>query len=100
MSNIKFSGLKGQALAIKISDIPSMKEFKSVIPDYCFNSQTITSLGYLLQSTIIQGFLIAIGLAIPFTQRMIPIWILYAFLSGTTAMGFWVIAHECGHGAF
>ena len=77
-----------------------MKEFKSVIPDHCFNSQTITSLGYLLQSTIIQGFVIAIGLAIPFTQRMIPIWILYAFLSGTTAMGFWVIAHECGHGAF
>ena len=100
MSNIKFSGLKGQALAIEISDIPSMKEFKSVIPDHCFNSQTITSLGYLLQSAIIQGVVIAIGLAIPFTQRMIPIWILYAFLSGTTAMGFWVIAHECGHGAF
>ena len=100
MSNIKFSGLKGQALAIKISDIPSMKEFKSVIPDHCFNSQNITSLGYLLQTTIIQGFVIAIGLAIPFTQRMIPIWILYAFLSGPTAMGFWVIAHECGHGAF
>ena len=100
MSNIKFSGLKGQALAIKISDIPSMKEFKSVIPDHCFNSQTLTSLRYLLQSTIIQGIIIAIGLAIPLTQRMIPIWILYAFLSGTTAMGFWVIAHECGHGAF
>ncbi len=100
MSNIKFSGLKGQALEIKISDIPSMKEFKSVIPDHCFNPQSITSLGYLLQSTIIQGIVVAIGLSIPLTQRMIPIWILYAFLSGTTAMGFWVIAHECGHGAF
>ncbi len=100
MSNINFSGLKGQALATKISDIPSMKEFKSVIPDHCFNPQTIISLGYLLQSIIIQAVVIAIGLAIPFTQKMIPIWILYAFLSGTTAMGFWVIAHECGHGAF
>ncbi len=100
MSNIKFSGLKGQALEIKISDIPSMKEFKSVIPDHCFNSQTTTSLKYLLQTTIIQTIVVAIGLAIPFSQRMIPIWILYAFLSGTTAMGFWVIAHECGHGAF
>ena len=100
MSNIKFSGLQGKALEIKISDIPSMKEFKSIIPDNCFNPQTKTSLGYLLQSTIIQGIVIAIGLSIPFTHRMIPIWILYAFLSGTTAMGFWVIAHECGHGAF
>lgn len=100
MSNINFSGLKGQALAIKMGDIPSMKEFQSVIPDHCFKPQTITSLAYLLQSTIIQAIVIAIGLTIPFTQRMIPIWILYAFLSGTTAMGFWVIAHECGHGAF
>ena len=100
MSNINFSGLKGQALAIKMGDIPSMKEFQSVIPDHCFKPQTITSLAYLLQSIIIQAVVIAIGLTIPFTQRMIPIWILYAFLSGTTAMGFWVIAHECGHGAF
>ncbi len=100
MSNINFSGLKGQALEIKMGDIPSMKEFQSVIPDHCFKPQTITSLFYLLQSIIIQAIVIAIGLTIPFTQRMIPIWILYAFLSGTTAMGFWVIAHECGHGAF
>ncbi len=100
MSNINFSGLKGQALEIKMGDIPSMKEFQSVIPDHCFKPQTITSLAYLLQSIIIQAVVIAIGLTIPFTQRMIPIWILYAFLSGTTAMGFWVIAHECGHGAF
>lgn len=77
-----------------------MKEFQSVIPDKYFKPQTITSLGYLLQSFIIQAIVIAIGLTIPFSQRMIPIWILYAFLSGTTAMGFWVIAHECGHGAF
>ena len=76
MINVNFSGLKGQALEINISDIPSMQEFKSVIPDQCFNSQTITSLGYLLQSIIIQAIVIAIGLVIPFTQRMIPIWIL------------------------
>ena len=94
MSNINFSGLKGQALSIKMSDVPSMKEFQSVIPDKYFKPRTITSLGYLLQSIIIQAIVVAIGLTIPFSQRMIPIWILYAFLSGTTAMGFWVIAHE------
>ena len=81
-------------------DIPSMREFQSVIPDHCFNCNTRTSLGYLLQTFLIQAFVIAIGLTIPYTQSMIPIWILYAFISGTTAMGFWVIAHECGHGAF
>ena len=73
MSNIKFSGLQGKALEIKISDIPSMKEFKSIIPDNCFNPQTKTSLGYLLQSTIIQGIVIAIGLSLG--AMLIYIWI-------------------------
>ena len=100
MSNIKLSGLNGQALAIKKSDIPSMREFQSVIPDHCFNCDTRISMRYLLQSILIQAVVIAIGLRIPFTPQMIPIWIIYSFISGTTAMGFWVIAHECGHGAF
>ena len=100
MSNINFSGLKGKALTIKMSDIPSISQFQSVIPEHCFSNKTKTSLGYLLQSILIQAVVIAIGLKIPFTKSMIPIWILYALLSGTTAMGFWVIAHECGHGAF
>ena len=100
MSNIKFSGLKGQALLIQDKDIPSIKEFQNIIPDQYFKSNTKTSLRYLLQSALIQSLVAAIGLSIPFTPKMIPIWIIYALLSGTTAMGFWVIAHECGHGAF
>ncbi len=100
MSNIKFSGLKGQALEIEDKDIPSIKAFKEVIPDKYFKCDTKTSLRYFLQSTLIQFVVVAIGLSIPFTTKMIPIWIIYSLLSGTTAMGFWVIAHECGHGAF
>lgn len=100
LSKIKFSGLKGQALSIENSDIPSIKEFKDVIPNHYFKSNTKTSFMYLLQSSLIQLIVIIIGLHIPFTPKMIPIWIIYALLSGTTAMGFWVIAHECGHGAF
>ena len=100
MNNIKFSGLKGQALEIKNKDIPSIKEFQDVIPDNYLKCNTKTSLRYLLQSVLIQSLVVAIGFSIPFTQKMIPIWIIYSLISGTTAMGFWVIAHECGHGAF
>ena len=100
LSSIKFSGLKGQALLIEDKDIPSIKEFQDVIPDHYFKCNTKTSLRYLLQSAFIPSLVVAIGLSIPFTPKMIPIWIIYALLSGTTAMGFWVIAHECGHGAF
>ena len=100
MSNIKLSGLKGQALAIQTKDIPSIKEFKSVIPNRYLKCDTKTSLRYLLQSGLIQSLVVLIGLSIPFTSKMIPLWIIYSLISGTTAMGFWVIAHECGHGAF
>ena len=100
MSNIKFSGLKGQALAINKSDIPSIKEFQDVIPDHYFKCKTKTSLRYLLQSVSIQAVIILLGLSIPFNKTMIPVWVIYSLISGTTAMGFWVIAHECGHGAF
>ena len=100
LRNIKFSGLKGQALVIEDKDIPSIKEFQDVIPDHYFKCCTKTSLRYLFQTALIQLLVFGIGLSIPFTQKMIPIWVFYSLLSGTTAMGFWVIAHECGHGAF
>ena len=87
MSNIKFSGLKGLALAIDNKDIPSIKEFKDIIPDQYFNCDTKTSLRYLLQSALIQSLVVAIGLSIPFTPKMIPIWMIYSLVSGTTAMG-------------
>ncbi len=83
-----------------MGEIPRQSEISQVVPDRCFTRQTITSLAYLLQTLVIQVAVVAIGLAIPLTKAMIPVWILYAFLSGTTAMGFWVLAHECGHGAF
>ena len=62
----------------KRQDIPSIKEFQDVIPDHYFESNTKTSLRYLLQSALIQALVVAIGLSIPFTPKMIPIWIIYA----------------------
>ena len=29
-----------------------------------------------------------------------PLWVMYAIIQGTVCMGLWVLAHECGHGAF
>tara|TARA_Y100001978_G_C23700127_1_gene440264 strand:+ start:678 stop:1865 length:1188 start_codon:yes stop_codon:yes gene_type:complete len=100
LTNIKFSGLKGKALEIDSSDIPKLNEIKDVLPRHCFSVKTKTSLRYLFQSIFIQSLVVVIGLSIPFSFTMLPLWILYSLLSGTTAMGFWVLAHECGHGAF
>ena len=100
MSNINLSGLKGKALDISSSDIPTMNQIKDLIPKHYFRRKTISSLRFLVQSIFIQTFVIYIGFLIPFNKEMIPIWFLYSIISGTTAMGFWVLAHECGHGAF
>lgn len=34
------------------------------------------------------------------TMAYLPAWIAYAFVAGTCSTGCWVVAHECGHGAF
>ena len=94
------SGLNGKALDISLEDIPSRKEVRDAMPKHCFTRQTNRSLFYLSRTVFIQIFVVLIGLYIPLTKGMIPIWILYAILSGTTSMGLWVLAHECGHGAF
>ena len=41
LSNIKFSGLNGQALELENRDIPSIKEFKDVIPGHYFKLSLI-----------------------------------------------------------
>ena len=100
VTNILFSGLQGQALTVEMKDVPTMADVQRVVPDKCFTRNTPISLGYLLQSFCIQVLVVLVGFFIPLSQSMIPLWILYAIVSGTTAMGFWVLAHECGHGAF
>ena len=100
MKTTKLSGLRGKALQIDLKDIPTLREINNILPRHCFYINTATSMKFLLQSIFIQVLVVWLGLSIPFSTSMIPVWILYSFLSGTTAMGFWVIAHECGHGAF
>ncbi len=94
------SGLNGQALEISMNDIPSRREVRASIPSHCFSRQTNRSLFYLFRTLSIQFFVVWIGLLIPLNMEMIPLWVIYAIFSGTTSMGLWVLAHECGHGAF
>ena len=98
--NIQFSGLKGKALNVTMDDIPSKASIEKVVARKYFSPDTKTSIAYLLQTFTIQGIIITIGCNLPLRIDFLPVWLLYASVSGTTAMGFWVLAHECGHGAF
>ncbi|MFM2159076.1 MAG: hypothetical protein RLZZ124_1550 [Cyanobacteriota bacterium] len=41
-----------------------------------------------------------VGSQLPLQLWAAPLWLIYGVVTGTIAMGCWVIAHECGHNAF
>jgi len=105
LEGIAFSGLKGQALSLTPSSFPTAQKLRSVIPKDCFSPDTLTSLSYLSVSLVgttlctlfgSQILLPTIGTSL----WTLPLWSAYAAVTGTVAMGLWVLAHECGHGAF
>lgn len=95
------SGMDGKALNASEKTFPSMQEVLRAIPSHCFERDTAKSLAYAAVSTAIT---VGCGLAayafLPLTAAAWPLWVAYAFVTGTAATGCWVAAHECGHGAF
>ena len=54
----------------------------------------------LAMSVGLSALAVGIGTLIPLSAAATPLWLLYGAVTGTIAMGCWVIAHECGHHAF
>merc|ERR1712176_1381896 len=105
LSGIAFSGLKGKALSLKEEDFPLAREIKAVLPADCFTPDTTTSLSCLSVSLIGTALCTfagvkALSIFNPSTILSFPFWTAYSAITGTVAMGLWVLAHECGHGAF
>lgn len=104
-TGISMSGLQGQALKWKDSDFPKAKDLRAVIPKDCFEADTKTSLKYLSVSVIGTTLCTMLGSRLlsvlsPTKIANLPFWMLYSTVTGTVAMGLWVLAHECGHNAF
>jgi hypothetical protein len=97
-SNVELSGLNG--LALSGIEYPSKKEVFQAIPEHCFKRDTVKSMGYAAVSAAMLMACVYAGLQIPLKLAMWPLWLLYSMVTGTVATGAWVIAHECGHGAF
>jgi len=95
------SGLNGKALDPNFLDyIPSKGQVRAVVPNHCYKRQTWRSMLCLAQSVVTTALAASLGLLIPLKAIALPLWIAYAAFTGTVAMGLWVLAHECGHGAF
>lgn len=96
--NVALSGLNG--LALSGIPYPTKREVYQAIPDECFKRDTAKSLMYAAISAALTFSCFATGFFIPLKLAMAPLWLLYSAVTGTVATGMWVVAHECGHGAF
>ena len=99
LSNL-LSGMNGKALRVTQDMIPTKKDIRDVVPKHCFTRDTMKSMFYAIQSTAVTLACFAVGRMIPMKAAFLPAWLAYAAVTGTAATGMWVVAHECGHGAF
>lgn len=84
----------------------TIKDIRDAIPAHCFKRSAIRSLSYVARDIV--------GLAATFyvfhnyvTPETVPstllrgaLWTVYTAIQGLFGTGLWVLAHECGHGAF
>lgn len=93
-------------------ELPTKGQIKASIPAECFKRSYFWSLFYTARDLLIAGgFLYATSQVLSTDMPNLleePVqfatwvlgWSFYAFWMGTIMTGPWVIAHECGHGAF
>mmetsp|Transcript_16097 Transcript_16097/g.28936 ORF Transcript_16097/g.28936 Transcript_16097/m.28936 type:complete len:402 (+) Transcript_16097:136-1341(+) len=98
----KFSSV-AEKLTQAEKDLPSLAEIKAAVPKHCFERNPLTGFYYILRDGVVISALGWLAWQLP--HENMPLWAmvawaLYAFWQGTALTGWWVIAHECGHGAF
>jgi fatty acid desaturase len=99
-SDVRLSGLQGAALRWPAT-LPTKAEVLAAIPAHCFKRDTARSMKYaVLSVAMVLGTAAAAWALLPLQAAWWPAWVAYALLNGTIATGAWVVAHECGHGAF
>ena len=84
----------------KTDPYPTKAELLSALPKELSKFNPIKAWGSLAMSTGLSLLAVGLGTLIPLTPAASPLWLLYGVITGTIAMGCWVLAHECGHHAF
>ena len=88
------------AAAAPPSAYPSKAELLACLPADLLQHKPAKAWGSLALSLGLSLLAYGLGTRIPLTVAASPLWLLYGLITGTVAMGCWVLAHECGHGAF
>jgi omega-6 fatty acid desaturase (delta-12 desaturase) len=79
---------------------PTKAELLSCLPPELNRFDPLKAWGSLGMSVGLSLLAYGVGTQIPLQWAAFPLWLLYGAVTGTVAMGCWVIAHECGHNAF
>lgn len=81
-----------------------IQQLRNRIPPHCLHPSTVISLLYVAHDVAI--FLVLLKVALYFEARLsdpprlLLCYAVYPYLAGLPLTGLWVLAHECGHGAF
>ncbi|KAF4127000.1 omega-6 fatty acid desaturase / acyl-lipid omega-6 desaturase (Delta-12 desaturase) [Geosmithia morbida] len=84
----------------------TIKDIRDAIPAHCFERSALLGWGYILRdmACLATTFYLCHNYVTPEYIPSLPVravlWGLYTVLQGLFGTGLWVIAHECGHGAF
>ncbi|KAK7432118.1 Oleate hydroxylase fah12 [Neonectria magnoliae] len=84
----------------------TIKDIHDAIPKHCFKRSAFKGYLYILRDVLCLAttFTVYYNFVtpeyIPSTPARAALWALYTVLQGLFGTGLWVIAHECGHGAF
>ncbi|KAK4112357.1 hypothetical protein N656DRAFT_709622 [Canariomyces notabilis] len=84
----------------------TIKDIRDAIPKHCFERSAIRSLSYVARDIVCLATTFYIWNTfvtpeyIPAKPMRVVLWAVYTFIQGLFGTGLWVLAHECGHGAF
>jgi omega-6 fatty acid desaturase (delta-12 desaturase) len=95
----------------KAPELPSKGEIKAVIPKECFKRSYVHSMYFVFRDTALAAgcaYAAYKTLSTDLPADLLSVdalkwfvgWNVYAFWMGCILTGHWVLAHECGHGAF
>ncbi|KAG6019566.1 Oleate hydroxylase fah12 [Claviceps sp. Clav32 group G5] len=84
----------------------TIKDIRDAIPKHCYERSALRGYGYILRDIaclsttfyLFHNFVTPEN--VPSTPLRFALWGIYTVLQGLFGTGLWVIAHECGHGAF
>ncbi|KAK1829321.1 fatty acid desaturase-domain-containing protein [Podospora conica] len=84
----------------------TIKDIRDAIPKHCFERSYVKSMSYVFRDMIYLAVTFYLWHNyvtpefIPSKPARVVLWGVYTFLQGLFGTGLWVLAHECGHGAF